>query len=317
MKFKILLFSLICFVPALSFAVNSRDAAIDVQVFSPKPDGSEQDGMAKVYELQGKALITPKGSPEERVLKVGDEIRVGDAVYTEKGASLSISFDSRKQNAVRIPAETKATFTSIEPTDIKLDDGSIFNVVNGLAAGSTWKITTPSAVAAVRGTVFLVRYEAANGQMFAATVDVPDDGKTSAIEIQSLDGGGTADIAEGREILMKEGETPSPEMVKDLNPEAVKEVQAFFAQVSAESKVIENSSSGGNEIKSEGDQKPEADSPIADEPPDTEPPQPVFPDPEPKDPGPGDGHGLPAGCTSLPCDKLPDCHALGNCISQQ
>ena len=180
MKLKIIFLIFICTLPVSGFTADSRDTAIrdesiDAHMFAPKPDGSEKDGMAKVYELQGKALITPKGSPEEKILKVGDEIHIGDSVYTEKGASLSISFDSRKQNAVRIPAETKATFTSIEPTDIKLDDGSIFNVVNGLAAGSTWKITTPSAVAAVRGTVFLVRYEAANGQMYAATVDVPDD----------------------------------------------------------------------------------------------------------------------------------------------
>ncbi len=234
MKIKIILLILLCVGPISGFCANARDAAIDAHVFTPKPDGSEKDGKAKVYELQGKAMLTSKGSPEERALKVGDEIRVGDAIYTEKGASISISFDNRKQNAVRIPAETKATFTSIEPTDIKLDDGSIFSVINGLAKGSTWKVTTPSAVAAVRGTVFLVRYEAANGQMYAATVDVPDDGKTSAIEIQSLDGSNSTQVVEGKEISMKEGETPTTEMVQDLSPEAVAEIQAFFEQVVAE-----------------------------------------------------------------------------------
>lgn len=253
MKIRIILILLICLAPVSSLALNSRDAAIDAHVFSPKADGSEKDGMAKVYELHGKVVITPKGSPVERDLKVGDEIHIGDAVYTEKGASLSIGFDNRKLNAVRIPEGSKATFTSIEPTDIKLENGAIFSVVNGLAQGSTWKVTTPSAVAAVRGTVFLVRYEAANGQMYAATVDVPDDGKTSAIEIQSLDGSSVAEIIEGKEMSMKEGEAPSSEMVQELSPEAVAEVQAFFEQVAAEQAAEAVPENNDVEQKTEGD----------------------------------------------------------------
>ncbi len=247
----VLLGLLICFYMTSAYATNLRDAAIDALVFSPKPDGSEKDGMAKVYELQGKAVITPKGSPEERNLKVGDEINKGDSVFTEKGAKISISFDNQKKNAIQIPEDSRAIFTSIEPTDIKLENGSIFSVVNGLAQGSTWKVTTPSAVAAVRGTVFLVRYEAANGKMYAATVNVPGDGKTSAIEIQSLNGGATTEISEGKEISMKAGEAPSSEMVQDLSPEAVSEVQNFFEQVSSESEALEKSDD--NESKSEAE----------------------------------------------------------------
>lgn len=232
-----------------AYSSTERDAAIDAQVFAPVVDSSTSDGKASVYHLDGKAMITPKGNPQERALKVGDQIGIGDAVYTERGASLSISFDNRKQNAVRIPAETKATFTSIEPTDIKLDDGTIFSVVNGLAKGSTWKVTTPSAVAAVRGTVFETTYHADTKEFFAATLEVADDGKTSAIEIESLVGEGMAEIVEGKEISFKEGETPSQERVQDFTSEKMAEVQKFNQDVSMERQKSEDSSNnhgGGN-----------------------------------------------------------------------
>jgi len=247
------LFLTLC-ISSVAVAAKSRDSMIDAQISSPAheaalPDATDQDQKAKVYEVTGKALLTKKGSPTEREIKAGDMIEIGDAVYTEKGASISIAFDHKKKNAVRIPADTKATFTSIEPTDIKLDQGSIFSAVTGLAAGSTWKVTTPAAVAAVRGTVYLVRYETSSGQFFAATLDVPDDGKTSAIEIQSLTSEGNAIVIEGKEITLKEGESPTQEMVQDLSPEVIAELQAFFEQVSSEQQAAEVETSSGEEQK--------------------------------------------------------------------
>lgn len=242
-------FVLCVVIAAPTYAQSGRDEAIDAQVFALVVDSSTSDGKAAVYQLDGKAMITPQGSPEERDLKVGDEIGIGDAIYTEKGASISISFDNRKQNAVRIPAETKATFTSIEPTDIKLDDGTIFSVVNGLAKGSTWKITTPSAVAAVRGTVFETTYHADTKEFFAATLEVADDGKTSAIEVESLMGGGVAEIAEGQQMLVGEGESPNQEKVEVLSADKAADIQQFNQEVAAESKKADenaNNNGGGN-----------------------------------------------------------------------
>ncbi len=264
MRTKIVVIALICLMPVSGLYAESRDAMIDTQlVLSKKEDSTMTDGKAKIYALEGKAIMMPQGSPVEKNLKVGDEIKAGDSVYTEKGTTLSISFDKGRQNAVRIPADSKVIFTSIEPTNIKLENGSIFSVINGLAKGSTWKVTTPSAVAAVRGTVFLVRYESASGKMYAATVNVPNDGKISAIEIQSLTGEGNAQVTEGKEISLKEGEVPSTEMVRDLSSDQIGEVQSFFEQVSAESDVLEKSGDGDSDddgaVSNKGEEKIAAD----------------------------------------------------------
>lgn len=228
----------------VAFAADARDALIDAQTKTGEKVNAEQgsslsDGKGRVYQIDGTATMTRQGSPVEEKLKVGDLVKVGDTISTNEKSSVSIAFDYLKKNAVHIPAESKAVFDSIEPNDIKLENGSIFNAVDGLTAGSSWKVTTPVAVAAVRGTVYLVRFESATGQFYAATVDVPDDGKTSAIEIQLVDSDGSANVPEGKEISLKEGEAPSSDMVQDLSPEAVAEIQQFFEQLKNERESIE------------------------------------------------------------------------------
>ncbi len=203
-------------------------------------DPSLSDGIAKVYSVKGYAVITRQGSPIEKNLKAGDEIRAGDKVDAGKGAAVSIQFDHDLKNAVRIPAESRAVFESIEPTVIRLENGSLFSVVDGLAEGSTWKVSSPAAVAAVRGTVFIVRYGISNGDYFAATVDVPDDGKNSAIEISSLTDGGHVRITEGKALGLKKGEILGEQLIQNLNPESIKDASDFYSEILAERPEAEN-----------------------------------------------------------------------------
>lgn len=246
-------------------AADSRDALIDAQMKTGEKVNAEQgnslgDGKGHVYQIDGKAMITRQGSPVESKLKVGDLIQVGDAIYTKEKSSVSITFDYLKKNAVHIPESSRAIFNSIEPTDIKLDNGSIFNAVEGLPQGSSWKVTTPVAVAAVRGTVYLVRFETETGEFYAATVDIPDDGRSSAIDIQLIERDGLANVPEGKEITLREGDTPSDDIVKDLSPEGVAEIQKFFQQLQSEQEQAEDNAKSEAEKSetSEESQAPES-----------------------------------------------------------
>lgn len=215
-------------------------------------DDSSSDGIAQVYKLQGGAVLTQKGSPIERNLKVGDKIQAGDTIVTLRGASLTITFDRNKLNMVRISADSEVTFTNIEPTDMKIETGSIFNVVDGLASGSTWKVSTPSAVAAVRGTVFMTTFM--NGEFYAATLSVPDDGKDSMITVQPTEGDGIAKIFEGKEIAFKDA-VPGQEIVEDLNPDKVAQLLKFFQEVLAERPELEAApEAGALEVLSESNE---------------------------------------------------------------
>lgn len=217
-------------------------------------DSSSSDGLAKIYKMIGHAVLTQKGSPIERNLKVGDWIEAGDTLVTLEGASLSIHFDRNKLNVIRIPENSKVTFVNIEPTEMKIETGSVLNVVDGLASGSTWKVSTPSAVAAVRGTVFMTTF--LNGEFYAATLSVPDDGKDSMIEVESKVGQGIARIFEGKEVAIKEGELPQQESVKDLSADKVAELLSFFREVLAERPELEAEpvAAGNLEVLSESNE---------------------------------------------------------------
>ena len=191
----------------------------------------QTDGKARVYELQGAVFITKKGSPVERKLKKGDVIQAGDTIHTDVNSKVSITFDESYKNAIQIPANSTAVVETIEPTNIHIVKGSVFSAVDGLPQGSTWKVSTPSAVAAVRGTLYLVNFQAADGRFFAATVNVPDDGKNSAIDIQDVTGKGTANVPEGKEINLKQGEASNDSLVKDLDPTVLDEILKFFEKL--------------------------------------------------------------------------------------
>lgn len=227
------------------------EALVDLEMSSKIQENAQNevtlaDGRAYVYKVEGRAVLVKADSPVESQVKVGDLIEVGDRIMTEKKSVVTIAFDMLKKNAVQIPSQTRAVFNSIEPTDIRLEDGTVFSAVDGLPKGSTWKVSTPSAVAAVRGTVYLVKYEASNGDFFAATVDVPDDGKDSAIDIQPLHGAGGAFVPEGKEINLREGQSPSNDMVQDLKPEAVSEIRQFFEKLKVEREERSKNDGGNN-----------------------------------------------------------------------
>ena len=205
-------------------------------------DMSARDGAATIHKVTGYAVLTKMGNPIEKDLKVGDVIQSGDQIQTGTGSALTIYFDKSKQNAIRIPAETSAVFTSIEPTSIELKSGSVFNVVDGLANGSSWKVTTPSAVAAVRGTVFMITF--IGGKFYAATLNVPNDGKTSAIEVTSIADESKVNVFEGKEVSLEKTESLSIDKVVDLHPETVSTLQSFFQEVQSERHAIEEQDGG-------------------------------------------------------------------------
>ncbi len=219
--------------PTGSAAVAPHPAAPEAFVFPPVSPAAkvvfgQTDKKARVYDLKGKVTWTKSGSPVEKKLRLNDVLEKGDAIQTEEKSSVSIAFDDSYMNAIHLPENTHAVIESIEPTDVRVENGAIYSAVNGLPQGGSWKITTPAAVAAVRGTLYLVRYQAANGTFYAATVDVPDDGKTSAIDIQEIAGSQHADVPEGKEITLTQGQTPSQDLVGDLDPESLQEILNFF-----------------------------------------------------------------------------------------
>jgi len=198
------------------------------------------DKQARVFEVTGSVKIAPKGSDNWQQAKIGTMIQEGDVVLTAKGGQASITFDERFLNVVYIPENTRAVFRSIEPTDIYLEDGTVYNVFDGLAPGSGWKVSSPVAVAAVRGTHYLVRYQKADGSYVTAVLDVPEDGESSEIKlIEVLDNGEEGkdlNIPEGFQIELKEGQSPDEDLIEKLDPEWLALIEDFMQSLDDERK---------------------------------------------------------------------------------
>lgn len=131
-----------------------------------KPTSTEtslSDHKAKVFNIEGDGGILKRGGDSWRALTKETLVEEGDQIRTGTGASAEITFDEFHVNLTRIEENTLAEFRSIEPTDIFLTDGSIYNSLEGLTKGASYTIATPTAVASVRGTSFLREFSEAKG----------------------------------------------------------------------------------------------------------------------------------------------------------
>lgn len=91
-------------------------------------------------------------------MKEGDLIPPGYMIVVKDGAYIDIALDPDWENVVRLSGPAAAKIRSIFPTDIHLEYGSIYSRLPNLPAHSTHEIQTPLAVAAVRGSEYLVTH---------------------------------------------------------------------------------------------------------------------------------------------------------------
>ena len=212
-----------------------------------------KDGKAEVQAIEGKAVLIQSGNPVEKNIQIGDEISAGDSIYTQKGASVSINFDDQNLNTVKIPADSQVVFTSIEPTTLELKNGSVFSAVDGLPAGSTWKISTAAAVVAVRGTQFEVDYSESSGEFSTATYDDDNTSKESAVLVQAPAGGEAVQIIEGREMSFKRGQPLAQNLIKKMTPQRMQRGQKLRQEtVQHRRKMIEQKKKRDNERGGQG-----------------------------------------------------------------
>ena len=191
---------------------------------------SRADNKARIYEAIGKVKIAKQGSSDWKKVKIDTIVEEGDVILTGKNGKASITFDEAYLNITHIPENTRAVFKTIEPTDIFLEDGTVFNLFDAVPTGSNWKVSTPTAVAAVRGTYWLVNFTASTGEIITATFDVPDDGSSSLVQLIDILASGqqgpTVNIPEGNQISLAQGQSPDPSLLTGVDPQWLAQIQA-------------------------------------------------------------------------------------------
>jgi hypothetical protein len=125
--------------------------------------------IARTENLKGNVEVRRAGGDEFKALAAGDMIKTGDVIRS--GVASTAEFKWADGTRWKIMPQTeitvaKSTHNAIKKADqsqLKLSSGKVFiRIVQSLKPASQFQVETPTAVAAVRGTIFSVEYK--NGQ---------------------------------------------------------------------------------------------------------------------------------------------------------
>jgi len=116
---------------------------------------------AKILSISGSAQIKRANGSHFKVLKESTMVRVGDEISTREG---NVVIEFADGSTVRLEKQSNLVFnklshfgkTGMVDTRLRLKRGALSTEVTPLVKGSRYEISTPSAVAAVRGTEFRI-----------------------------------------------------------------------------------------------------------------------------------------------------------------
>ncbi|MBD3418814.1 MAG: hypothetical protein GF398_01730 [Chitinivibrionales bacterium] len=120
-----------------------------------------QDAMraaAKVTRLEGTASMMRNGGGKWRPVRPGMAVKQGDQLYTRAESFVELKYENGA--VVRMDENTKVTIESATATEAetKTGIGNVWVNMKKIASGSKkFEITSPTAVAAIRGTAFTMQ----------------------------------------------------------------------------------------------------------------------------------------------------------------
>ncbi|MFA5100250.1 MAG: FecR family protein, partial [Candidatus Omnitrophota bacterium] len=92
----------------------------------------------------------------------GMQLNIGDTVRTARHSKVDIALDQNKKNTIQLAERTLAVLNSATADTIDrldLSRGRVYSNMEGIKAGFDFEVTTPSAVAGVRGSSYMVYAE--------------------------------------------------------------------------------------------------------------------------------------------------------------
>jgi hypothetical protein len=175
---------------------------------------------AKIVDLEGEVRILKNNADDWKAAEKNAAVEIGDKIMTGASSFADIAYDDYLLNVTRIQEKTMAEFRSIDPTDIYLEDGSIFSALDGLENEGGYQIATPTAVAAVRGTHFDVAYDKSTQEFSAASLPSGDEGHQSIIHVLDPKDPSAApvEVAENKQMNVKRGERIHTQHVRAAEP---------------------------------------------------------------------------------------------------
>lgn len=170
---------------------NDRRIPVGSLIRIPAEYFPDEASEARVVALAGQATVSKKAT-DARPLAIGDALQEGDQISTGKNGFLSLALAD--QSRVSIPSNSrvalavlrKQKYTQSPRTEIRLLDGRVESKVTPLSDNKgRFEVTSPLAIAGVRGTHFRVALGDANT---ALDEDAKPTSQTTRVANEVLEG---------------------------------------------------------------------------------------------------------------------------------
>jgi hypothetical protein len=149
------------------------------------PAWAQEALKATISELSGQVRYKNPGDADWKSAANGTELLQGAQIFTGENSECQLIMAGNSKSVTKIKQETRAVLTSLgDSAQINITSGEVFSLFKRLDASSTFKVASPTAVAAVRGTAFSFAAEGIGGEM-NNTVEVYE--KTVGLSRDTID----------------------------------------------------------------------------------------------------------------------------------
>ncbi len=208
---------------AALFAVSASLSAAPSQAPKVQPATAEAEATARVTALSGKVEWSNDGKAWSKV-KIGQGLIAGARLRSKQGNLTLLLTDG---STVKMTPNTEMAIKAHNPKDekggtlLRLSKGFIRFLVAKVRPGHYFKVETPNAVAAVKGTFAGTGYEGDENGNGKTDVDVYEHDGKGKMEVEDPDTGKKEDVGEG-ESLEFDGEEFKEEKLDDQDKEDAK-----------------------------------------------------------------------------------------------
>ena len=221
--------------------------------------------VAAISTLKGLVMVKPVGSRKYIPAYKGQMLKNGEWVKTKEGVFVAIVFLDGSNIKIQQKTEVKITSYRMTAKDLKtnleMSKGQAWSDVAEQGAGGEFTITTPTAVASVKGTEFDLEYDIEKGE---TTLIVIDGEVEFAGELGTILAGAMESSKDGGAILkLTQDDLPiwqnktDPGITFKLKPDKLgkqqtgKIIKVGIQVLNAKSKAFKNSFSGTATVNSQ------------------------------------------------------------------
>lgn len=105
-----------------------------------------------VVDVSGQAQWRESSDKPWKDLQKSQPVATGADLVTGADAKVDLAFPGKQPSVLRVGPDSLAQVIGVEPPNIRINQGKIFALVRGLKKGSTFRVSSPTAIASARGT---------------------------------------------------------------------------------------------------------------------------------------------------------------------